>query len=115
MNKLTLVEQSQMKKELPQFNVGDIVNVVVKIPEQDKVRLHSFEGTVIAKRQRGAGSTFTIRKISYGEGIERIFALHSPNIEKIEVVRHGKVRRAKLYYLRKKIGKETKIKTTKQI
>ena len=110
-----LIGQSQMKKEITPFNVGDVVNVVVKIPEQDKIRLHSFEGTVICKRQRGIGSTFTVRKVSYGEGIERIFPLHSPSIEKIEVVRRGKVRRAKLYYLRKKIGKEAKVKTIDQV
>ncbi|MCM8800493.1 MAG: 50S ribosomal protein L19 [Candidatus Omnitrophica bacterium] len=92
---------------MPKFNVGDTVRVMVRIEEgQDKVRLHPFEGIVIAKQGSGIRSTFTVRKISYGEGIERIFPLYSPNIERIEVVRSGKVKRARLYYLRSKIGKK---------
>jgi len=110
MDKIKAVEQQFMKKGLPELNVGDTVKVLTKIPEGDKVRLHPFEGVVIAKKGTGLNANFTVRKVSYGEGIERIFNLYAPVIERIEVVRRGKVRRAKLFYLRKKIGKRaTKI------
>ena len=111
MDKIRLMEQEYSKKEIPQFNVGDTVRVMVKITEgQDKIRLHPFEGVVIAKRRGGVRSSFTVRKVSYGEGIERVFPLYSPSIERIELIRSGKVKRAKLYYLRGKIGKHaTKI------
>jgi large subunit ribosomal protein L19 len=111
MDKIKLIEKEASKKEMPQFNVGDTVKVMVKIPEgADKVRLHPFEGVVIAKKGSGVRAAFTVRKVSYGEGIERVFPLYSPGIERIEVVRQGKVKRAKLYYLRGKIGKRaTKI------
>jgi len=113
MDKIKLIEQEYTKKEIPAFKVGDTVKVLVKIPEgTDKVRLHPFEGVVIAKRGSGINESFTVRKVSYGEGIERVFPLHSPSIERIEVIRSGKVKRAKLYYLRGKIGKRaTKIET----
>lgn len=106
MEKLKLVEQAYIKKEIPKFNVGDTVRVMVKIAEQDKVRLHPFEGIVIAKKGSGVRASFTVRKVSYGEGIERVFPLYSPIIEKIEVLHSGEARRAKLYYLRKRIGKQ---------
>jgi len=107
---MKLIESEYLKKDIPAFNVGDTVRVMLKIPEADKVRLHPFEGIVIAKRGNGIKENFTIRRVSYGEGIERVFPLHSPSIERIEVVRSGKVRRAKLYYLRGKVGKRaTKI------
>ncbi len=111
MNKIQLIEADFVKKDVPKFNVGDTVKVLTKIQEgQDKVRLHPFEGIVIAKQGKGIKTNFTIRKISYGEGIERIFPLYSPNIERIELIRSGKVKRAKLYYLRGKLGKNaTKI------
>ena len=111
MNKLKMIEQAMTKKEMPKFEVGDTVKVMTKIPEgPDKVRLHPFEGVVIAKQGSGIRIAFTVRKVSYGEGIERVFPLNSPNIDSIEVVRSGKVRQAKLYYLRDKIGKRaTKI------
>jgi large subunit ribosomal protein L19 len=111
MNKMNLIEQEYTKKELPKFNVGDTVKVLTKIPEgPDKVRLHPFEGVVISKGGSGVRQNFTVRKVSYGEGIERVFPLYSPAIERIEVVRSGKVKRAKLYYLRSKVGKRaTKI------
>lgn len=110
MDKLKLVEQEYTKKEVPAFNVGDTIRVLVKIPEGDKVRLHPFEGVVIAKKGSGTRENFTVRRASYGEGIERVFPLYSPNIERIEVLRSGKVKRAKLYYLRGKVGKRaTKI------
>jgi len=111
MDKMKLIEGQMLKKEIPEFNVGDTVNVMTKISEgADKVRLHPFEGVVIAKSGSGINADFTVRKVSYGEGIERVFPLHSPSIERIEVLRLGKVKRAKLYYLRGKIGKRaTKI------
>ncbi|MCX7927721.1 MAG: 50S ribosomal protein L19 [Candidatus Omnitrophica bacterium] len=113
MDKLKLIEQQYIKKEMPQINVGDTVKVLTKIPEGDKVRLHPFEGVVIAKKGSGINSVFTVRKVSYGEGIERVFPFYSPVIERIEVIKRGKVKRAKLYYLRKKIGKRaTKIETS---
>lgn len=116
MDKIKLIEQEYMKKEMPKFNVGDTVNILVKIPEgPDKMRLHPFEGVVIAKSGSGLRQNFTVRKVSYGEGIERVFPLYSPSIERIEVVRSGKVKRAKLYYLRSKIGKRaTKIESAEE-
>jgi len=111
MDKLKIIEQEYTKKEIPKFNVGDTIKVMVKILEgPDKVRLHPFEGVVIAKHGSGIRQSFTVRRVSYGEGIERVFPLYSPNIERIEVMRPGKVKRAKLYYLRGKVGKRaTKI------
>ena len=111
MDKLKQIEKDYTNKEVPAFGVGDTVRVLVKIPEgPDKTRLHPFEGVVIAKKGSGLRMSFTVRKVSYGEGIERVFLLYSPTIERIELLRSGKVRRAKLYYLRSKIGKRaTKI------
>ncbi|MFA6216592.1 MAG: 50S ribosomal protein L19 [Candidatus Omnitrophota bacterium] len=110
MDKIKQVEQEYTKKDMPVFGVGDTVKVMTKIPEGDKVRLHPFEGIVIAEKGAGVRKAFTVRKISFGEGIERVFPLYSPNIERIEVLRKGKVRRSKLFYLRGKIGKNaTKI------
>lgn len=107
MDKLKIIEQEYTKKEVPKFNVGDTVRVLVKIEEApDKTRLHPFEGVVIARRgHSGIRESFTVRKVSYGEGIERVFPLYSPNIERIEVIRKGMIKRAKLYYLREKVGK----------
>jgi large subunit ribosomal protein L19 len=116
MNKMKIIEEQYTQKDIPPFVVGDTVKVLVKILEgPDKVRLHPFEGVVIARKGKGLNGSFTVRKISYGEGIERVFPVYSPAIERIEVVRLGKVRRAKLYYLRGKIGKHaTKIKARKE-
>lgn len=116
MDKIKLIESEFIKKEIPKFGVGDTVRVMVRIPETpEKVRLHPFEGVVIARRGSGTRENFTVRKVSYGEGIERVFPLYSPNIDRIEVVHAGKVKRAKLYYLRAKIGKRaTKIETQEQ-
>lgn len=113
MDKIKLVEQQYTKKEIPSFYVGDTVRVFVKIPEgKDKIRLHPFEGVVIAKEGAGVREKFAVRKVSYGEGIERVFTLFSPSIDRIEVIHSGKVKRAKLYYLRSKVGKHaTKIKS----
>ena len=116
MDKIKLIEEAYTKKEVPLFNVGDTVRVLIKIPEgDDKVRLHPFEGIVIAKRGSGTRTSFTVRKVSYGEGIERVFPLYSPRIERIEIIRSGKVKRAKLYYLRDKVGKRaTKIESKEE-
>ncbi len=105
MDKMKLVEQEAVKKDYPQFGVGDTVKIMTKIPEGDKVRLHPFEGVVISVKGSGPNSVFTVRKVSYGEGAERVFNLFSPNIDRIEVIRRGKVKRAKIYYLRQKVGK----------
>jgi large subunit ribosomal protein L19 len=109
MNGLEKVEESQMKKDVPAFRPGDTVRVHVKIKEGDKERIQVFEGTVIGQRRARNHSTFTVRKISFGQGVERIFPLHSPVVEKIEVLRSGRVRRAKLYYLRKLRGKAARL------
>jgi large subunit ribosomal protein L19 len=104
--KMKLVQEQQLKKDVPKFQVGDIVRVYVKIVEEGKSRIQAFEGTCISRRSSGPSETFTVRKVSYSEGVERTFPLHSPNIKKIEVVKKGKVRRAKLFYLRTKIGRK---------
>ena len=115
MDKIKLIEKEFTKKETPVFNIGDTVKVMVRIPEADKkVRLHPFEGVVIAKSGSGINKNFTVRRVSYGEGIERVFPLYSPSIERIEVINLGKVKRAKLYYLRSKIGKQASKIETKQ-
>lgn len=107
MSKCSIIEKEHMKKEVPKFNVGDAVKVFVKIMEEDnKTRLQAFEGVIISKKGSGVSESFTVRRISYGEGVERTFPLHSPSVDRIEVVKPGKVKRAKLYYIRKKIGKK---------
>ena len=109
MDRIKHIESSQIRKDLPEFKVGDTVRVFSKIKEEGKTRLQAFEGTVMRLKGSGLRKNFTVRRISYGEGVERTFPLYSPSIDNIKVVRKGKVRRAKLYYLRKKIGKRTKI------
>jgi large subunit ribosomal protein L19 len=99
------IESEQFRKDNAQFNVGDTVKVHTKVVEGDKERIQIFSGVVMGKRGTGLNETFTVRRISYGEGVERIFPLHSPRVDKIEVERHGAVRRAKLTYLRKRLGK----------
>ncbi len=99
------IEQEQLRTDLTPFNVGDTIRVFTRIKEADRERVQVFSGIVINKQGRGIRETFTVRRISYGEGVERVFPLHSPFIQKIEVDRKGKVHRAKLYYLRKRIGK----------
>ncbi|MGD0222326.1 MAG: 50S ribosomal protein L19 [Terriglobia bacterium] len=111
MNALEKVEQAQMKKDVSSFHPGDTVKVHVKIKEGEKERIQVFEGTVIGLRRARNHSTFTVRKISFGQGVERIFPLHSPIVDKVEVVRSGRVRRAKLYYLRKLRGKAARLRT----
>lgn len=104
------IEKAQLRDDRPEFNIGDTVRVWVKVVEGERERLQAFEGTVIAKRNGSIRETFTVRRVSYGIGVERTFPLHSPRVDRIEVIRRGKVRRAKLYYLRGLQGKAAKIK-----
>lgn len=107
---IAAIEEAQMKKDVPAFSAGDTLVVNIKVKEGDRERLQAFEGIVIAKRNRGLNSAFTVRKISYGEGVERVFQTHSPLIDSITVKRRGNVRRAKLYYLRELSGRAARIK-----
>ena len=104
-----------MRNDLPQFNVGDTIRVWVKVVEGNRERLQAFEGTVIAKRNGGVRETFTVRRVSYGIGVERTFPIHSPRVDHFDLIRRGKVRRAKLYYLRSLQGKAAKIKEVKRV
>ena len=110
MDALKLIAQDSMKTELPKFNVGDTVRVHVRIREGARERIQMFEGTVIAKQHGGIQETFTVRRLAHGVGIERVFPIHSPTVADVEVVRRGRVRRGKLYYLRGRVGKAAKVK-----
>ena len=110
MNLIRDIEQEQLKDNVPDFRAGDTVRVYVKVVEGNKERIQPFEGVVITKRNEGLKSSFTVRKISHSIGVERSFMLHSPRIDRVEVLRHGSVRRAKLYYLRDKVGRAARIK-----
>ena len=110
MDLLKAFTSEQLKENAPVLEIGDTVKVHNRIKEGSRERIQLFEGTVIAKRNGGISETFTVRRISYGVGVEKTFPLHSPNVVKVEVVRHGKVRRAKLYYLRDRVGKAAKVK-----
>lgn len=110
MDAIKAISQSSLKEELPQFNVGDTIRVDVNIREGERERIQQFEGTVIAKKGSGVSETFTVRRVSYGVGVERVFPLHSPNVKAVQVIRQGRVRRAKLYYLRDRVGKAAKVK-----
>ena len=110
MEKIQAFVNEQLKTEIPQFGIGDGVKVYIRITEGEKERTQLFEGTVIAKHGGGISETFTVRRVSYGVGVEKTFPLHSPNVSKIEVFRRAKVRRAKLYYLRDRVGKAAKVK-----
>lgn len=110
MDALKLIAQDSLKSEVPVIEIGDTVKVHVKIREGEKERIQVFEGTIIARRGSGVAETFTVRRLSYGVGVERVFPVHSPNVAKVEVVRHGRVRRSKLYYLRDRVGKAAKVK-----
>lgn len=109
------IEAKQLRSDLPEIKVGDTVRVWVKVVEGSRERLQAFEGTVIAKRNGGIRETFTVRRVSYGIGVERTFPIHSPRVDHVELIRNGKVRRAKLYYLRERQGKAAKIKEVKRI
>ena len=110
MEKITAFVSEQLKTEVPQFNIGDTVTVHNRIKEGDKERIQLFEGTVIAKHGGGISETFTVRRVSFGCGVEKTFPIHSPNVVKVVVTRRGIVRRAKLYYLRDRVGKAAKVK-----
>ncbi|MDE7121429.1 MAG: 50S ribosomal protein L19 [Oscillospiraceae bacterium] len=110
MDALKLISDASLKENVPVLEIGDTVKVHVKIQEGEKSRIQIFEGTVIAKKHGGISETFTVRRVAHGCGIERVFPLHSPAVDKVELVRHGKVRRAKLYYLRDRVGKAAKLK-----
>jgi len=107
---LKLISEANIKENPPEVNVGDTVQVHVRITEGEKSRIQIFEGTVIAKKHGGVHETFTVRRLSHGVGVERVFPLHSPVVEDVTVVRRGRVRRAKLYYLRDRVGKAAKVK-----
>ena len=109
MDMLKAFTEEQLKKEVPQFNIGDTVKVYQRIVEGTRVRTQIFEGTVIAKKNGGISESFTVRRVSYGVGTEKTFPIHSPNVEKVEIVRVGKISRAKLYYLRGRVGKAAKV------
>ena len=110
MNTIEAFVSEQLKAEIPSFNIGDTVRIANKIKEGSRERIQMFEGTVIARRGGGISETFTVRRISYGCGVEKTFPIHSPNVVKVDVIRRGKVRRAKLNYLRSRVGKAAKVK-----
>ena len=110
MDLVKILSEQYMKPELPEMNVGDTVRVLVRVKEGNRERTQAFEGTIIAKKHGGINETITVRRISYGVGCEKVFPVHSPSIVSVTTVRHGKVRRAKLYYLRDRVGKKAKVK-----
>lgn len=107
---IKVITASSLREVEPQFEIGDTVRVFVKIREGERERIQAFEGTVIARRGSGVAKTFTVRRVSYGVGVERVFPIHSPNVASVEVIRRGRVRRSKLYYLRDRVGKAAKVK-----
>ena len=110
MDYLKEIAKDSLKEEVPSFEIGDTIRVDVNIREGDRERIQAFEGTVIARKGSGVAETFTVRRVSYGVGVERVFPIHSPNVKAVKVVRKGHVRRAKLYYLRDRVGKAAKVK-----
>ncbi len=110
MDALKKISEDCLRETMPTLNIGDTVRVHVRIKEGERQRIQMFEGTLIAKKHGGVSETFTVRRMSHGCGVERVFPVHSPNVEKVEVVRRGRVRRAKLYYLRDRVGKAAKVK-----
>ncbi|MCI8331426.1 MAG: 50S ribosomal protein L19 [Clostridiales bacterium] len=110
MDLLKAFTQEQLKSEVPELNIGDTVKIHNKIKEGTRERIQMFEGTIIAKHGGGISETFTVRRVSYGVGVEKTFPVHSPNVEKVDIIRRGKIRRAKLYYLRDRVGKSAKVK-----
>lgn len=115
MNKVDIVEKSRMRDDIPDFRPGDSVKVDVKVVEGTRARIQAFEGVVIAIQNGGLRETFTVRKISFGVGVERTFPMHSPVIDSVTVLRRGRVRRAKLYYLRDRVGKKARIKEKRDL
>lgn len=114
LDRIKTVEDKQIRKDLPVINVGDFVKMRVKVKEAEKIRIHPFEGTVIKITGRGSKGTFTVRKISFGEGVERIFPIHSPVIESLKVISKGVTKRARLYYLRERVGKKSRLRKDMQ-
>ena len=114
MDAMKIFSNECLKKEVPEFNVGDVVRVGVRIKEGEKSRVQTFEGTVIAKKHGDIQETFTVRRLSHGVGVERVFPLHSPVVESVDVIRRGRVRRGKLYYLRGRVGKAARVKEAKK-
>ena len=114
MNMIDIIEQEQLRHDIPDFGPGESVKVHVKVVEGGRERVQVFEGIVLSRRGSGTRETFTVRKVSAGIGVERTFPLHSPRIAKMEVVRHGRVRRAKLYYLRERVGKRARVKEARR-
>lgn len=110
-NIIDAINKENSKETVPAFNVGDTVRVSVKVIEGTRERIQAFEGTVIARKGSGVSETFTVRRVSYGVGVERVFPVHSPNVAKVELIRSGKVRRSKLYYLRDRVGKAARVKS----
>lgn len=110
MDALKILTEGMLKEERPNINIGDVVKVHVKIREGERERIQVFEGTIIARKGSGVSETFTVRRVSYGVGVEKVFPVNSPNVAKVELVRSGKVRRSKLYYLRDRVGKAAKVK-----
>ncbi|HBQ63451.1 MAG TPA: 50S ribosomal protein L19 [Clostridiales bacterium] len=109
MDMIRVLESEQMKKNAPVFEIGDFVRVHVKVKEGNRERIQVFEGTVISRRGEGLKESFTVRRISYGVGVERVFPIHSPRVDHVEIVRKGRIRRAKLYYLRDRVGKAARV------
>ncbi len=107
--KIFKIGEKQVRSDLPQFDVGDTIKMKIKVKEADKIRIHPFEGTVIKKTGSGVAASFTVRKISFGEGVERTFPMHSPVIDNIQIVSKGLVKRSKLYYLRERLGKKARV------
>lgn len=110
MDALKIMTEGMLKEERPNINIGDVVKVHVKIREGERERIQIFEGTIIAHKGSGVSETFTVRRVSYGVGVEKVFPVNSPNVAKVELVRSGRVRRSKLYYLRDRVGKAAKVK-----
>ena len=110
MNVVDLIGREQLRTDLPELLIGDTARVYIKVKEGARERVQMFEGTIIRRKGGGIAESFTVRRISYGVGVEKTFPIHSPNIDRIEIIRHGKVRRAKLYYLRDRVGKAAKVK-----
>lgn len=110
MDALKTIAAASVKETTPEFSVGDTVKVSVNIREGERERIQMFEGTVIARRGSGISETFTVRRVSYGVGVERVFPIHSPNVQGVDIIRRGRVRRSKLYYLRDRVGKAAKVK-----
>ncbi len=110
MDALKIISDSSLKTEIPELNIGDTVKVSVRIKEGERERIQAYEGIIIAKKHGGINETFTVRRVAYGVGVERVFPVHSPNVEKVEIIRKARVRRSKLYYIRDRVGKAAKVK-----